>query len=85
MGKTKQEKIKRIAEIRKLIVEMKQLKKDIKSRDNSKRFKKSNINEWAKDCYDNSAWVESRLRTLDHNIKEAEIKIEELKLELEFA
>ena len=43
------------------------------------------MNEWAKECLDNSAWVESRLRTLDHYIKEAEIKIEELKLELEFA
>ena len=43
------------------------------------------MNEWAKECLDNSAWVESRLRTLDHYIKEAETRIEELKLELEFA
>ena len=82
---TKQEKIKRIVEIRKSIAELKQLKKDVEGRDNSKRLKNSKMNEWAKECLDNSAWVESRLRTLDHYIKEAEIKIEELKLELEFA
>lgn len=82
---TKQEKIERIGEIRKSIAELKQLKKDVKGRDNSKRLKNSNMNEWAKECLDNSAWAESRLRTLDHYIKEAEAKIEELKLELEFA
>ena len=81
---TKEEKIKRIVEIRKSIAELKQLKKDVKGRDNSKRLKNSNLNEWAKECLDNLAWVESRLRTLDHYIKEAETRIEELKLELEF-
>lgn len=82
---TKQEKIKRIVEIRKSIAELKQLKKDVKGRDNSKRLKNSNLNEWAKECLDNSAWAEGRLRTLDHYIKEGETRIEELKLELEFA
>jgi len=81
---TKQEKIKRIVEIRKSIAELKQLKKDVKGRDNSKRLKNSNMSDWAKECLDNSAWVESRLRTLDHYIKEAETRIEELKLELKF-
>ncbi|MBR9833588.1 hypothetical protein GYB57_15695 [bacterium] len=82
---TKKEKIERIVEIRKSIAELKQLKKDVKGRDNSKRLKKSNMNELAKECLDNSAWVESRLRTLDHYIKEAEAMIEKLKLELEFS
>ena len=82
---TKKEKIKRIIEIRKSIAELKQLKKYVKGRDNSKRLKNSNLNEWAKECLDNSAWAESRLRTLNHYIKEAETRIEELKLELEFA
>ncbi len=81
---TKEEKIKRIVEIRKSIAELKQLKKDVKGRDNSKRLKNSNLNEWAKECLDNLAWVESRLITLDRYIKEAETRIEELKLELEF-
>ena len=81
---TKQEKIKRIGELRESIAELKKLKKEVKGRDNSIRLKKSNMNEWAKECLDNSAWVESRLRTLDHYIKEAETRIEELKLELEF-
>jgi predicted nucleic acid-binding Zn-ribbon protein len=82
---TKDEKIKRIVEIRKSIAELKQLKKEVKGRDNSKRLKHSKMNEWAKDCLDNSAWVESRLRTLDHYINEAQTKIEELKLQLEFS
>ena len=69
----------------KSIAELKQLKKDVKGRDNSKRLKQSKMNEWAKDCLDNSAWVESRLRTLDHYINEAQTKIEELKLSLEFS
>ena len=82
---TKDEKIKRIVELRKGIAELKQLKKDVKGRDNYKRLKKSNMNEWAKDCLDNSAWVESRIRTLNHYIDKAKTEIERLKLELEFA
>jgi len=82
---TKDEKITRIVELRKGITELRQLKKEVNGRDNSKRLKNSNMNEWAKDCLDNSAWAESRIATLNHYIDNAKTEIERLKLELEFA
>ena len=81
---TKEDKINQIVEIRKSIAKLKKLKKQVKGRDNSKRLKKSNMNGWAKECLDNSIWVESRLSILDHYIGLAQDKIEKLKLELEY-
>jgi hypothetical protein len=82
---TKDDKITRIVELRKGIAELKQLKKEVNGRDNSKRLKKTNFNEWAKDCLDNSAWAENRIATLNHYIEKAKTEIERIKLELEFA
>jgi predicted nucleic acid-binding Zn-ribbon protein len=82
---TKDEKITRIVELRKGIAELRQLKKEVNGRNNSKRLKHSKMNDWAKDCLDNSAWAESRIATLNHYIDKAKTEIERLKLELEFA
>ena len=81
---TKDDKITRIVELRKSIAELKQLKKEVNGRDNSKRLKNSKMNEWAKECLDNSAWAESRIATLNHYIEKAKTEIEKIKLELQF-
>ena len=81
---TKDEKINRIVELRKGISELRKLKKEVNGRDNSKRYKKSKMNEWAKDCLDNSVWVGNRIARLNHYIDKANTEIERLKLELKY-
>jgi hypothetical protein len=79
---TNNDKKEKIKTLKKSLIDLKDLKKAYKISNNSKMLKKSNIAEWAKECFDNSIKIESKIKELDFYIQKVKNKIDELNSEL---